>query len=386
MLDRETLLVFGITLPGLLGLISLALARAIPFDAGPLRVWGVALLVASGNQAFLLAIGPNGPGLAVANALFLAWVVMLVWAAGTMAGRRPRVGRLAMAALLAWTLFATSLAAGELALGRLLNWPIILGLFATGMIWVASDRRRRMPLASGLLVAGFGMEFASLGLRLVVVAMGDTRSLVMLGDDSIVNGIVLLLAILGLIVATTGMMLAATDGLSRRLRFALETDALTRLASRHAFFEATASLGQQPVARGLVMVDVDHFKAVNDRYGHAAGDEALRHVGRVLRETLPEGTLAARLGGEEFAALLPPIETSSTPEWARRVCEAIRGATMALPDGGTLCLSVSVGWTVAEGPVDALLRDADRALYDAKRAGRDRVMPPPDLAEGGRRP
>ena len=172
--------------------------------------------------------------------------------------------------------------------------------------------------------------------------------------------------------------------MQRKLVDMATRDGLTGLLNRPAFFSRTARLTRDrdaPLA--VVMADIDHFKAVNDSYGHAAGDQALRAVagcfgsGAVLEasvEANPEANLAARMGGEEFALLLDGVDAEkachAAESWRRRIA-----MTDIHTGAGALRLSCSFGVAVGapEDDIDALLRKADAALYAAKRAGRNRV-------------
>ncbi|MDE4914782.1 GGDEF domain-containing protein [Methylobacterium sp. 092160098-2] len=156
------------------------------------------------------------------------------------------------------------------------------------------------------------------------------------------------------------------------------TDQLTGLANRHAFFEQGARVlaarrGGEPIA--LLAFDLDHFKAINDRHGHAVGDEVLRLFAEVARETAGPSALLVRLGGEEFAALLPGLG----PRQARRVGLAIARrftAAAAREDGPGIHATVSIGLASQEaGPrgLAEMLVSADRALYQAKALGRNRL-------------
>jgi diguanylate cyclase (GGDEF)-like protein len=161
-------------------------------------------------------------------------------------------------------------------------------------------------------------------------------------------------------------------------------DPLTGLANRRGFFDAAAAELDRARRYGrkltLMMLDADHFKRINDAYGHAGGDEALRHLAEILASTLRASDLAGRLGGEEFAVLLPETDCDGARQLAQRLRMSI--ATAPLLIGGTLVtLTVSVG--VAAVPVDELagsaaieqaLRDADEAMYRAKAEGRNRVV------------
>jgi diguanylate cyclase (GGDEF)-like protein len=124
----------------------------------------------------------------------------------------------------------------------------------------------------------------------------------------------------------------------------------------------------------ISMLDVDHFKRINDANGHLAGDETLKRVGQVLREHIRHPDLAGRYGGEEFLILLPNSDTHAASEQAARLCSLIRD--MNIPFGETV-LSVTVSIGIAEfrhdsDSWDSLLNRADTAMYEAKSSGRDR--------------
>ncbi len=161
-----------------------------------------------------------------------------------------------------------------------------------------------------------------------------------------------------------------------RLAQAAMTDALTGLPNRRAFRAAAESLMNAPPADRtdcIAIFDIDHFKKVNDRYGHEAGDEVLVHFARVAREVVRPSDLVARLGGEEFAAILP----STTIEVAMDICERLRteiGVRYAMVDQEAIRVTISGGVAMLdEAGLDAALRRADAALYDAKNAGRDQL-------------
>ncbi|HEY6941229.1 diguanylate cyclase [Dokdonella sp.] len=155
-------------------------------------------------------------------------------------------------------------------------------------------------------------------------------------------------------------------------------DALTGLANRRRLLE---TLERDPVrARpcALILVDVDHFKAYNDRHGHPAGDEALRAVARTLRDGMPADALVARYGGEEFACLLEGADATTAVALAERIRAAVAARDIAVPGTKqvrrvTISAGVASAILAAAADAHALLRNADIALYQAKREGRDRV-------------
>jgi len=176
------------------------------------------------------------------------------------------------------------------------------------------------------------------------------------------------------------MLLALVHGRSaRELRTLATLDPLTGLLNRRSFFaeaqDALAALAPHAAGPTVLMLDVDRFKSINDRFGHAGGDRVLERFARMLRETSPRDALIGRYGGEEFCVLLPSASSEAARAYAMRVCEASR--TMALDaDRGTPPVTVSIGLAAAtdERSLDALLLAADRRLYRAKTAGRDRVV------------
>ena len=163
----------------------------------------------------------------------------------------------------------------------------------------------------------------------------------------------------------------------RRAEARASTDVLTGLPNRRYFEEFCALLGGRrrvDDAIGILMVDIDHFKRVNDRFGHDAGDDVLRAVGGAIAGAVREGDVPARFGGEEFAILLRNPSGRVAIDVAERIRSAV--AALELPTPGPTDVRVSVGAAVQLGPdepVAGLLARADRALYRAKRAGRDRV-------------
>jgi diguanylate cyclase (GGDEF)-like protein len=123
------------------------------------------------------------------------------------------------------------------------------------------------------------------------------------------------------------------------------------------------------------MLDADHFKAINDRYGHAGGDRVLAALAHGIGARLRPGDVLGRVGGEEFLVLLPHTDLAT----ATALAEALRAHVASQPHGLAQAVTVSIGVAVrdaADGDADALIRRADRALYEAKRTGRNRVAGP----------
>ena len=195
------------------------------------------------------------------------------------------------------------------------------------------------------------------------------------------------------ILLANGLGFAAANALQRgqRVQYAqqlvmehlLATDALTGIANRRNFDAALdrewRRCGRAGQPLSLLMIDVDHFKAYNDRFGHQRGDECLRRVARALTDCIGRpADLVARYGGEEFVCLLPEVGQRGAAKMARRMAAAIARVAIAHPDsplGARLTVSIGVA-TIAEmaGDPQSLLEFADKLLYAAKKDGRDRIV------------
>lgn len=157
-------------------------------------------------------------------------------------------------------------------------------------------------------------------------------------------------------------------------------DGLTGLYNRRAFDDQLArALAQQDRTNGplcVLLFDVDHFKKLNDTYGHPAGDAALKSVARSVQRALRRGDIAARYGGEEFVVILPETQADGGERLGERIREALEKATLVF-EGASIRFTASFGlavWPQDGREAEALLSAADRALYAAKQGGRNRVV------------
>ena len=163
------------------------------------------------------------------------------------------------------------------------------------------------------------------------------------------------------------------------LRRSVACDHLTGLANRRALFEACELELQRwrraPRPLALILIDADHFKRINDDFGHAAGDAVLRHLAAGLSATFRAMDVVARLGGEEFVVLLPGCTEDAAAAVAQRLCQSIAEQTVSV-NGASVRYTVSIGVATMDAVVDgvdALIERADLAMYRAKAAGRNRV-------------
>jgi len=182
------------------------------------------------------------------------------------------------------------------------------------------------------------------------------------------------LAVAALLIA---LLKHSVEKLVARLTETARTDSLTGLMNRRGFDESfdseleRAKRSGQPL--GVVLLDLDYFKTVNDEFGHEIGDNVLERVGAVVRASKRRIDTAARFGGEEFALLLPYNEADGSYTVAERIREGVREAFAEEPYELTVSLGVA-GFPIHGVTTEELLRSADRALYTAKRAGRDRSV------------
>ena len=156
-------------------------------------------------------------------------------------------------------------------------------------------------------------------------------------------------------------------------------DHLTGISNRRAFFEVAGQeferWKKRPRPLSLLTIDADHFKKVNDTYGHATGDEVLKHLSKILQDSVRTMDLVARLGGEEFGALLPSTDLEEAVKIAERIRASIAESEFEV-DGHVIRYTVSIGVSAVDEHVtgvDMLLKLADDALYVSKHQGRNRV-------------
>lgn len=260
----------------------------------------------------------------------------------------------------------------------------VLSLFSLEQLW------RGDASASRARTAMFAILAIVLALNLVRVLIassqidGDNR--VTLFSDPSVAGFGLVALALAIFLCFS-MVLMVRERTEMLYRSAAQRDELTGLFNRRGFMELSLAtcLSGGPIA--VMILDLDHFKAVNDRYGHLAGDRVLKLLAQVLRENLRQTDIIGRIGGEEFAAVLPGATVGIARQAAERVQRGLYegAAQLNLGDGSTpLHCTASIGLAIASMPVgatvteieirlQALMARADGVLYQAKSDGRNRI-------------
>ena len=344
-----------------------------------LPYWAGALLLGGAGYALLLLRGrvPDALSIVLANALLSSMFSGMVAAVQCFHGHPPRWLRLLvppvlMAALMAWNLDSLAL---RVALANL--------LMAAQALWLLRCLRRPGAGTPGrgalLLTVGLVLEIGLLLHRSASAGMFAHQGASLLMGN-MVQTLTFMTAFIALLVTSMGFVFMGKERADQlNLRLAAQ-DELTGLANRRAVIAAL----ERDVARSLrtrealalMMVDVDHFKQVNDRHGHLAGDAVLRHVAGLLRDRVRAQDIVGRYGGEEFLVVLPDTGLDGARHLALQLCTAVQ-ATPCVWNGQTIAVTVSIG--VFGGRLepqdhwDLLLHAADSALYRAKESGRNRV-------------
>ncbi|MGC3987983.1 MAG: GGDEF domain-containing protein [Pseudorhodoferax sp.] len=362
---------------------SLSAAHGMPGFRRPLRLWAFALLCVAVAAAGFLArpLLPGALAYAVPNLAVLSAVAVMGMAFAALDGGSPRRARWN------WALVSLTMAALLGAQARQASYPVLAAICSLGMgllllhgAWLFLPQLALRPRAApetwvlGLLLA----VAASFLLRALSSASGIWRP----GGQGVLSSHPML--VVGLVFVAS-CSLAFFSVLHERQRVALQhsyqRDSLTGLYARGVFFEkAQAALQMANVGDvfAVVMLDLDHFKRINDTHGHLVGDKVIAHAARLLNGSIRLNDLAGRYGGEEFCLLLHDCDTERAHRFAQRVLQRTE-QPLSLRDGRSLPFSFSVGFVIFRmedraPPLEQLLDRADQALLRAKAQGRNRAV------------
>ncbi|MBL8567729.1 MAG: GGDEF domain-containing protein [Phreatobacter sp.] len=378
-LDHRTLLLSLTTVALVTGLLLLISSRQNRDEPG-LVYWGLANLV--GAVGLILAglrdIAHDRLTIDLANALIVAGYA-LNWAGMRRFCHRPAPVWVIAAPALVWLAFNQWPAFHLNASWRIVGVSLLSAaacFAAAHTLWNLKGERlvSRYPAVVWLILNG--TVFLA---RVPPVLLGEGP------DNTGVQAspaftIILFVGLIHVTLLTFLQISLTKDRAEHRYRQAANTDMLTGAPNRRAFFDAAeplvaaAARSNRPAC--AFVVDIDHFKTINDSLGHAAGDAVLVAVAGAIAAQLRPGDVFGRLGGEEFGCLLPDTDLLT----ATRLAEELRARIAALDlryEGTVVRISVSIGIAPAEPPtesLDRLLAEADAGLYQAKRAGRDRVV------------
>jgi diguanylate cyclase (GGDEF)-like protein len=372
-LDTSTLYLVATMVAAMLGTMLLFFGRQENIPA--LQWWGTAYLLGASSVAlWTLAGNMLGamPSLALNAVGFLA--CGMVWnASRVFHGRKPNLPGLLLGAI-AWVAAVMTLPPEDSAMRMTIGAGIVAVYAALTATELWSERRRaqqrRWPALVVPLLHGFVL--------MLPILLGD---LLHPHGDIFTGSIWVTVFSVELVLYAVGTVFVIFMLVSERTVTAHKTaasmDPLTGMFNRRGFAEATSRVIEREANAGrpvtVMIFDMDHFKSINDRFGHPAGDEILKLFATVVINTLRITDLSGRIGGEEFAALLPcPLEEGVIA--AERVRETFAASGIVVEEG-PVDTSVSIG--VAGGPagteLEVLLAAADSALYQAKRNGRNRV-------------
>ncbi|EHS50001.1 diguanylate cyclase [Rhizobium sp. PDO1-076] len=243
----------------------------------------------------------------------------------------------------------------------------VIMAFTVGNSAFSTIRYRQMLASVWILQAISGIVFAGL---VVMLMPSDFPALT-------IKGHIGLIAIVGFVTAVVILAKMLMDQSEARLRELACTDPLTGALNRRGLsdaFEQMTGASDKP-AVALLLFDLDHFKQINDRYGHQTGDLVLSEFARLCKSLLPQGTAFGRTGGEEFAAVLTVAEARDAAliaETARLAMAERKIPAGAVATSVTVSIGIAVA-TMAEATLDQLMKNADKALYKAKAQGRNRT-------------
>ena len=387
-LDDTTVL----SLLALIGLVNASImlwaAKMTPQVKGTSQWAGSLALVAAMAALGVSAISPTSPWRGgLFNPLLIG--AQLLWFHGTwrFCGHRS---------LARWMLliFAISLPLNtwfsffdpqrDLRIASVMSFSALVKLFIAGVLLQYGRRsRNRVAYAAAFSLFLESLAFlyhAGLALQSLVPLFGS-------GAHGGAN-VIWVAMVLGVSVTAPLYMLMGVGLLVADLNHAANRDSLTELRNRRGFFASIEPL----LAHGrrlkgyaaVLMLDIDRFKKLNDRFGHAVGDEVLRTMGKTLRKTLRGSDVAVRWGGEEFCALLLSTDGKGAHTTAERIRKdfALACKEIEALRGGPVSVSIGISYgALNENDFDSLQKQADRALYAAKEAGRDRVVASGPLAE-----
>jgi diguanylate cyclase (GGDEF)-like protein len=369
---------FAFILPFFMAVFGIIFLTAGTWSAARATWWGVGYLSAA--VAFLMPVLTFLPVplvAMIANLLFLtAFFAYGEALADRLGGPRLRRVRLLVVLLALPFLVHAVLIAADL------RQEIIAGDLACGLLLLASVARvvRRAVLpVDRILVAVAAMVVAETLLRLVLfVAM--TSASAGLSTESYLSSsyafyVQVGASMLAFLLALSVLATIVHDTVLGH-RTAAEQDPLTGLLNRRGFDLGCDRARRSRALGAVVLGDIDRFKRVNDHFGHAAGDDVIRRFADLLRDTIPEGALAARFGGEEFVVFLPGLAAAEAGVLAEQLREAFAGQLWIFHDDGvpiTASFGVSALAASDHSVHDAIQR-ADARLYEAKCGGRNRVV------------
>ena len=351
-----------------------------------LQYWAAGLLLSAGAHGLLLLYGriPNALSVVLGNALLSATLVCFLLAVRCFHGLGLRLGGALLPVLAVAVLmfifqyeFANRVVVSGLSLAAQTGW----------LLWTLLRHQPHCEqgLSRGALLLAMGLSLILITmLARALAALFFSLDIASILQGNLVQTLTFMVSFMATLVTSFGFVFMSKERAdAANVRLAAQ-DALTGVANRRALMLALerelALAARQRTPLALLMLDIDHFKKVNDQYGHLAGDHVLRHVVGVLAQSQRAQDLLGRYGGEEFMLLLPGTDVAGAQQLAQQLRQAVQAAPADWV-GQQIAVTVSVGIAAVRAGQsrnwETLLQAADQALYRAKDNGRNRV----ELAE-----
>ncbi|AUT74089.1 GGDEF domain-containing protein [Paraburkholderia hospita] len=375
--DLRTVILMSSVMPGLMALVMFSLGRGFPANIRGVGHWASGALIVSLSAILLALRGGIGD-----------WLSIVVANVGLILGTGL------------W-LIGSQLFYGLHPSRRFVALLLVIGVIAMSwMTWVHPSVAGRTLCMSAILTATFGMNSLTMlrfgkgsntavyvgSMQLVQTVATAARGISMfvpawasagLFAPDFIQKIYLITSALMSLTVTVGLLFVAMDRLRNQLERQSFMDPLTGLLNRRAFLSAHQQEREKTMRTGgllsLLLIDLDHFKQVNDTYGHATGDRILIDFAKRVADLLPAPGHVARWGGEEFAVLLPRVLPDEARDHAERIRQRVAQKDDATLPGYTCSIGVAC-MAASDATIEQLARDADEALYNAKRGGRNCVQ------------
>lgn len=387
-LDPQTLVFAVAILAAMLATVSFTIARGHIGSPSALRCWGASMGCGAATF-FLWSVTGYGPFFAtflIANVFAILAVPLGIGAFSALFGNAlPRdflFGTIlfGLAGVIGTFFFGTSRGIAIFTMNASL--AVQLGMLGLLVYRNRDDNTTSMSVLAVIAIVCLGLTHAG---RAITVIVGDASTVVPTGTS--VTLVFYYLAFVAYIATTSIALYALNNEKNRRETIErLRRDGLTGLYTRSAFFELEAEIEKRGRTEGysLLLMDIDFFKAINDKFGHCGGDVVLAHVGRMLANTFRLSDVVVRYGGEEFCVVLYGCIEADAAAYAQRLVNEANRQSVRLSDGRSTKFTLSIGYASAQPSADAcahqeslqsVINRADKALYRAKESGRNQSLP-----------
>lgn len=312
------------------------------------------------------------------------WLALLFFMQGFLARHRDQLpwktsGAIMIAGMLALLHYTIGAISNAFACAIILNLVAVLLL---GSVIFKSARYHATQLDRVIVGLNIGITCAYIGRLGYVLIAPPNVSAALTSLTSTYEIIFYLLNCLTAVSAALILMVAVGSDIIARHTQESQIDTLTGIGNRRALSAAVAADQEETLFAAALMIDIDHFKQINDKYGHSVGDEALVQVAALLAQKSRGFGQLMRVGGEEFAVLIFAEQASIAVSLAQNIGAAVRDFTVqSLHHRPRITVSIGLARRIGAEPINALLDRADSALYQAKEEGRDRMVAAPNLVE-----